>query len=213
MMDIKKLVIVGAGGFGREIFWMIERINQKYRLWNVEGFFDDAVAKKNVVNEIPVLGTIEDLRRSQEKIGVVCAIGSAAVRKKIIKNLKENSLLYFPNLMDPLICFSQDLKIGEGNLICAGTILTTNITLGNFNIINLSCTIGHDVIVENFVTVYPGANISGNVKIGTESELGTGAKIIQGKTIGNKVIIGAGAVVVKDFMEQGTYVGVPARKL
>lgn len=213
MVDIKKLVIIGAGGFGREIFWLIDRINQNNICWQVKGFFDDAITKGEAINQIPVLGKIEDLRQYREKTGVVCAIGSAVVRKRIIQDLKKNPLLYFPNLIDPSIWSSKDLKIGEGNIICAGTILTTNITLGNFNIINLSCTIGHDVIIEDFVTVYPGVNLSGNVKIGAESELGTGAKIIQGKKIRSKVIVGAGAVVVKDLTEQGTYIGVPAKKL
>ena len=195
--ESKKLVIIGAGGFGREVCWLVKRINQTKQFWQVEGFIDDTIERGELINKIPVLGNLEDLQQCSEKMGVVCAVGSAAIRKKII---------------DPSVCFSEDIKMGEGNIICAGTILTTNITLGNFNILNLNCTIGHDVIIEDFVTVYPGVNISGKVVIGNESELGTGAKIIQGKKIINKVVVGAGAVITKDITEQGTYVGVPAKK-
>lgn len=210
--ESKKLVIIGAGGFGREVCWLVKRINQTKQFWQVEGFIDDTIERGELINRVPVLGNLEDLQQCSEKMGVVCAVGSAAIRKKIIVNLKKNQTLYFPNLIDPSVCFSEDIKMGEGNIICAGTILTTNITLGNFNILNLNCTIGHDVIIEDFVTVYPGVNISGKVVIGNESELGTGAKIIQGKKIINKVVVGAGAVITKDITEQGTYVGVPAKK-
>ncbi len=108
---------------------------------------------------------------------------------------------------------SQFLSMGEGNIICAGNILTVNIILKDFVILNLSCTVGHDVVLESFVTVYPEVNISGCVIIKKYAEIGTGSKIIQGKVIKEHTIIGAGAVVVKDITESGTYVGVPARKI
>ena len=103
--------------------------------------------------------------------------------------------------------------MGMGNIICTQSILTVNITLGNFNHINLDCTVGHDVILHDFVTVYPSVNISGNVEVGNYSELGTGTKIIQGKSVTENVIIGAGSVVIKDLIEKGTYVGLPVRKV
>ena len=83
----------------------------------------------------------------------------------------------------------------------------------NFNILNLSCTVGHDVKMGSFVTVYPGVNISGCVRLAECVELGTGSKIIQGKNICKNVIVGAGAVIVKELEVEGTYVGVPARRL
>ena len=209
----KKIVIIGAGGFGREVLWLIERINEKKFSWRVAGFIDDAMECNDTVNQIPVLGSLKKLEMQQEEIDVVCAIGSAKIRRNVIERLKKNSKLHFPNLIDPCVFYSHDIKMGEGNIICAGTILTTNITLGDFNILNLNCTVGHDVEIKSFVTVYPGTNISGNVRVGAESELGTGAKIIQGKQIGNQVIVGAGAVVVADLIEAGTYIGVPAKPL
>ena len=87
---------------------------------------------------------------------------------------------------------SSFVSMGEGNIICAGNILTVNVVLGDFVILNLSCTVGHDAVIESFVTVYPGVNISGCVKIGQGVELGTGSKIIQGIAVGsnsNKQIV------------------------
>ena len=213
MEQSKKIVIVGAGGFGREVLWLIERINEKKLCWKVAGFIDDAMECNHTINQIPVLGSLERLEMQQEEINVVCAIGSAKIRKTVVERLKKNPKLQFPNMVDPSVSYSKYIKMGEGNIVCAETILTTNIKLGDFNILNLSCTVGHDVKIKNFVTVYPGVNISGNVKVGAESELGTGTKIIQGKQIGDQVIVGAGAVVVADLTEAGTYIGVPAKQL
>ena len=121
--------------------------------------------------------------------------------------------VHFATLIDPLAIISDRVQIGVGCIVCAGSILTVDITIGNHVIINLDCTLGHDVIIGDYVTVYPSVNISGNVEIGGEAELGTGTQIIQGKQIGKQSIIGAGAVVVKDIPEKCTAVGSPAKPI
>lgn len=207
------IVIIGAGGFGREVQWLIERINEQEQTWNILGYVDDGMAVDTNVDGYRVLGGIDYLRSVKENVAVVCAIGSSKTRKKVISRLLEQSNITFPNLVDPSAIMSGRIKIGQGNIICAGNILTVDIEMGDFNIINLDCTVGHDVMIDSFVTVYPSVNISGMVEVGSETELGTGTQIIQGKRIGANVIIGAGSVVVKDILEAGTYVGVPARKI
>ena len=207
------IVIIGAGGFGREVQWLIERINEQEQTWNIRGYVDDGMAVDTNVDGYRVLGGIDYLRSVKENVAVVCAIGSSKTRKKVISRLLEQSNITFPNLVDPSVIMSGRIKIGQGNIICAGNILTVDIEMGDFNIINLDCTVGHDVMIDSFVTVYPSVNLSGMVEVGSETELGTGTQIIQGKRIGANVIIGAGSVVVKDILEAGTYVGVPARKI
>lgn len=105
------------------------------------------------------------------------------------------------------------MTIGEGSIICAGTILTVDISIGNHVIINLDCTLGHDDIIHDFVTIYPSVNISGNIVVGECVELGTGMQIIQGKNIGKESIIGAGAVVVRYIPDRCTAVGSPAKPI
>ena len=111
------------------------------------------------------------------------------------------------------VILSKSVSIGEGTIICAGTIATVDISIGKHVIINLDCTLGHDDAIADYVTIYPSVNISGNVTVGECSELGTGMQIIQGKNIAPNTIIGAGAVVVKDLNESGTYIGSPAKKI
>lgn len=208
---MKQIVIVGAGGFGREVQWLIERINEKEMLWKIRGYIDDGLEVGTQINGYTVLGGIQTLADTKEKISVVCAIGSAKTRKEIVEKLLCNDNLEFPNLIDPSVQMSKYIDIGKGNIICAGSILTVNITIMDFTIINLDCTIGHDVVINSFVTVYPSVNISGCVAIGENVEVGTGTQIIQGINICANTIVGAGSVVVRNIDVAGTYVGVPAK--
>lgn len=209
---MEDLYIIGAGGFGREVAWLVERINEVTPTWNIRGFIDDNEKMWGKSEGIyTVIGGCEYLK-SQEKAYVVCAVGAARVRKVIIEKLKD-SKVRFATIIDPSVILSKSVEVGEGTIICAGTIITVDIKIGSHVIINLDCTIGHDSVLEDFVTVYPGVNVSGNVFVGGCSELGTGMQIIQGKKVVQNTIIGAGAVVVKDCVESGTYVGSPAKKI
>lgn len=210
---MKKIVIIGAGGFGREVQWLIERINEKEDIWEILGYVDDGVARGTIVDGLPVLGTVQELKEREDSLAVVCAVGASKIRKKIMNQIIENPNLEFPNLIDPSVQMSDRIAMGKGNIICAGNILTVDITMGNFDIINLDCTVGHDAKFDSYVTVYPSVNISGCTQIGEKVELGTGSQIIQGISIVKDTIVGAGTVVVKNITEPGTYVGAPARKI
>ncbi len=209
---MKDLYIIGAGGFGREVAWIVERINSIKPTWNLKGFIDDnETLWGSTEGEYHVFGGCEYLS-ALEDVYAVCAVGSSNVRKKIIEKLKDTSVK-FATLVDPSVLYSNSGKIGEGAIVCAGTIITVDVNIGDHVIVNLDCTIGHDAVIDDFVTIYPSVNVSGNVLIGECSELGTGTQIIQGKKVISNTIIGAGAIVVKDCIESGTYVGSPAKKI
>lgn len=210
---MKDLIIIGASGFGREVAWLVERINAQEPAWKLLGFIDDnqSIQGKHI-NGYAVLGTTSAIADYPDAY-LVCAVGAAKVRKNIIERIKENYNVKFATLIDPSVERSDYLNIGAGSIICAHSILTVNIEIGNHVIINLDCTVGHDVKLKDYVTVYPSVNVSGNVLIGECVELGTGTQIIQGKEIGSETIVGAGAVVVKDLPAKCTAVGSPARPI
>lgn len=209
---MKDLYIIGAGGFGREVAWIVERINSIKPTWKLKGFIDDnETLWGSTEGEYHVFGGCEYLS-ALEGVYAVCAVGSSNVRKKIIEKLKDTSVK-FATLVDPSVLYSNSVRIGEGAIVCAGTIITVDVNIGDHVIVNLDCTIGHDAVIDDFVTIYPSVNVSGNVLIGECSELGTGTQIIQGKKVISNTIIGAGAIVVKDCLESGTYVGSPAKKI
>ena len=209
---MKDLIIVGAGGFGMEVVWLVERINQSQPTWKVLGFVDDAEGLPEI-DGCCVLGNINWLLRYDKPSYVVCAIGNSKAREAIYNRLKNNYCLEPATLIDPTVICGKGSRIGAGSICCAGTILTVNVQVGDGCIVNLNSTIGHDSVLENYSTLHPGVSVSGKVVIGRRSLLGTGTKVIQGLKIEPDTTIGAGAVVIHDIKESGTYVGIPARKI
>lgn len=138
----------------------------------------------------------------------IIAIGSGETRKYISEWFGE----VFFQCIDFGQSFSQRIT-SEGAIICPGAIITTDVTIGRHVIVNINATIGHDCVIGDFVTISPGANISGNVKIGNLCYIGSGAAVREKVTICDGVTIGAGSVVLNDITDQGTYVGVPAKKI
>ena len=214
MINMKDLIIIGASGFGREVAWLVERINAVKMTWRIIGFIDDnAAIHGSLVGGYPVIGDCKKISEYPDAF-YVCAIGASKVRKTVIaKVMNSIHTLHYATLIDPSVIISERVNISDGCIICAGSIITVDITLGNHVIINLDCTIGHDAVINDFVTIYPSVNVSGTTTVGECVELGTGAQIIQGKIIGKDTIIGAGSVVVTDLPEKCTAVGSPAKPI
>lgn len=208
---MKDIVIIGSGGFGREVAWLIEDINEQKEEWNLLGFVDDDSSKLGEnINGYNVIGNVEWLKK--QELYVVNAIGDPRTKKGIIESLR-NSKNTYPILIHPSVINSSRNEIGEGTVICAGSILTVNVTVGNHVIINLDCTIGHDANIGDYSTILPSVNVSGFVKTEECVSVGTGSAIIQGVSIGRNTVVGAGAVIVKDLPANCTAVGSPAKPI
>ena len=213
-MAKKKLVIIGAGGFGREILYQLAEVNRKTDLYEIVGFVDDTPELQDkTINGYPVMGDLQWLIDYDREICAVICIGNSKARQKVVEKISVNPNISFPTFIADDVRFAEDLEYGQGCIICLSSILTVNVMMGNFVIVNLDCTIGHDAILDDFVTLYPSVNVSGNVHIGCCTEIGTGSNIIQWKTIGENTIVGAGAVVVKDIPANCTAVGNPAKSI
>ena len=203
---MKDLVIVGAGGFGRETALMVDQMQS----WNLVGFYDDGLQPGTMVNDQAVIGNINKLNEVTSDLAVVIAIADPSIRQQIAHSLK-NEKLYFPTLLHPTVIAGHTAnKFGKGCIITAGVILTTGITLGDFVIVNLATTIGHDVSIDHYTSIMPQCSISGSVKLGERCFVGSGSRILQGISIGDDSIVGAGAVVTKSFEANSKLVGVPA---
>ncbi len=210
---MEKIVIVGAGGFGREVKMLIDQLNSKENVYEFIGYYDDGFTSGTTINSNEVLGSILDLANTTEKLNVVVAIGAPDVKRKIVEKLS-NPNLSFPTLIHPSVLIGNEfVSIGKGCIICAGTIITCNIEIKDFVILNLMCTVGHDTTIHSYASFMPSVNISGEVIIHEEVYVGTGAKIINQLEIGEQTIIGAGAVVSKTLPEKCTAVGIPAKPI
>ncbi|MBK9223704.1 MAG: acetyltransferase [Flavobacterium sp.] len=210
---MKKIVIVGAGGFGREVKIIIDDINKENFEYKFLGFYDDNIDKDLIVNGFPILGTINDLNNLEEDTFVAFGIGEPKTKMNLVK-LLNNKNLKFPTLIHPSSIISADeVSIGKGTIICAGNIITCNIQIKDFVTINLMCTVGHDTVIKDYCSFMPSVNISGEVEVQECVYVGTGAKIINRLQIGKNTIVGAGAVVSKSLPENCTAVGIPAKPI
>ena len=207
---MKNIVIVGAGGVGRETSLIIQQINELKITWNLIGFIDDDVNSwGNVINGYPVIGGMDSLEKLSLDTYVVIAIANYNVKKKIVNKI--NNKFKFATIIDPRVWIHDYITIGEGTIIYEGVILTANIEVGNHVIVSPKCGIGHDSIIKDYVSLLWNVNVSGNDVIEEGVIMGSGSTIIQGKKIGKGSIIGAGAVVVDDIDGFTTAVGVPAK--
>lgn len=192
-------VLIGAGGFAREIRAHMQDYSMKC-------FVDDEYYYENAEHIYP-LSEFDPV-----KYEALIAIGDPKQRYDMVQKLPKTTK-YFTFVHPSALLLGNDIEVGEGSIICAGSIITTNVKLGAHAHINLNTTIGHDCEIGNYFTTAPGVNISGNCKIYDCVYVGTNAAIRQKITVHSLSTIGLNAGVVKDIEDTGTYTGVPAKKL
>ena len=207
---MKNIVIIGAGGVGREVSLIIQQINELEPTWNLLGFIDDNTDNwGKVINGYSVIGGIDSLEFLSNDTYIVIAIANYEVKKKIVN--KVNNKFKFATIVHPKVWIHDYMTVGQGTIIYEGAILTANIEIGNHVIISPKCGVGHDSIIKDYVSLLWNVNVSGNDLIEEGVMMGSGSTVIQGKKIGKGSIIGAGAVVVNDIESFSTAVGVPAK--
>lgn len=211
MSDPNELIIVGGGGLAREVLWLA--MESQSAPWKILGFLDDNEALQGrSLCQLPVLGSVADCVKYRDAHFVV-AVGSPRVRRRIVQKMEDLGVRRFATLVHKSVTMSRFVDLGEGCMVTAGSVLTTQVRLGRHVIVNLSSTVGHDVIMGDFCTLSPNVSISGNVTLEEGVELGTGALVIQGLTLARGSFIGAGAVVSKNIPADVLAVGLPARQI
>jgi len=210
-----KIAVYGAGGFGREVAWLAQTAVFCGHGFDVVSFIDDDDRIcETTMNDIEILS----LARARDKYSGACVVSGIGVPeiREVTTQKACAAGFCFATLVHPNVEMSKWIEIGEGTVICAGNIFTTNIRLGKHVQVNLNCTIGHDVIMDDYATLAPGAHISGCVHLGKRVYVGTGAVIVNGTQnrpieIGDDAVIGAGACVTQSVPSGETWIGVPAR--
>lgn len=208
---MKKIAIFGAGGFGREVACLIQKINDDKPQWDFVGFFDDGKEKgyKNEYGEI--LGGVKELNDWEEELAVAIAIGSPKTVELIVNKVTSPNIT-FPNLISPdiIIADENNYNIGIGNIISYGCLISCNVKIGNFNILNGFIPIGHDTTIGNYNSIMPNVNISGEVSIGDRNYFGVKSTVLQQIRIGNDTTIGANSLILRKTKDGMTYIGNPA---
>ena len=212
----RPLFIFGAGGFAREVLQVAldtSAESPQAPPWHPVAFIVDAgYTRDDSLHGLPVLATDEAFRRFPQA-WVVVAIGNAAARWRIVQGLAERVSAHWATLVHPRAWIGRHVEFGPGSVVCAGSQITTDISIGAHVHVNIGCTIGHDSRLGDFVTLNPGVNLSGNVVLGTGVEVGTGCAIIPHADIGEWSVVGAGSVVTRSLDPNVTAVGAPARAI
>lgn len=185
-----KLVIVGCGGFGREV----ANVAFSLDIWSEIYFIDDAKPAYILVNGIKVIGGSSTL--TQYKGDVFVAFGNIQARKAFVEDLKVNNEISFPNIIHPSCNWvSNKLNtLGEGNYFGEGVVGTINISIGNYNLINIGCLISHDTVIGSFCNLMHGVKITSGAKLHDFINVGAGASILSSGHIESASEIKANAV-------------------
>ncbi len=209
----RDIYILGAGGQAKDTLCLITDINVAHDLYHFRGFI--GIAGEREVRfggqNHPVFDESMFLK---EMLGrdTRLALGSGGpdLNRQIVEKIPIPGL--FPNLIHPSFIGNRDgIVLGEGNLVAAGNIWTSQIEVGSYNVFNVASVIGHDSTIGSYNVFNPGCKVSGGMCIGDANLIGTGSTLLQYLKVGDGSVIGGGAVITKDVADRKVVVGVPAK--
>jgi sugar O-acyltransferase (sialic acid O-acetyltransferase NeuD family) len=209
------LVIVGAGGFGRETAQAVHAANQSGAMWRLLGYLDDDPARRGAeIDGTAILGGRDEIRHLPDAAVVVCTGRPAdyVSRMRIVGELGLPPERY-ATIVHPTAAVSASSSIGPGCVLLAHVVLTAAVRVGAHVAIMPQVTLTHDDVIDDFATLASGVRLGGGVRVERAAYLGAGALIGENRTVGAFSLVGMGAVVTHDVPAREVWVGVPARFL
>ncbi|TDE07567.1 NeuD/PglB/VioB family sugar acetyltransferase [Flavobacterium sandaracinum] len=207
---MQNLIIIGAGGLGRETLQWAKDINKNNLQWNILGFIDDNQnALEGCKCSHPIIGTIKNWTPKKEEV-FICAIAAPQLKEQMVVLLK-NKGAKFTNIIHPTAIIGDENEIGEGLIMYPFSRITVNTRIGNF-VTLLSSGVGHDAEIGDYSTIFSGCLITGGAILGKRVTVSSNSVIISHKNVGNDAFIGAGSVVMRTVEVNDRVMGNPARK-
>lgn len=207
---MKNLIIIGAGGCGREALQWAKDINKNEKRWNIKGFIDD---DQNVLDgkicDISILSGVDEycIETDDE---FICCIGSSNVRKMIVEKMKAKGAV-FTTIIHPSASIADSSRLGEGVIIYPFALISDNAVIGDNCIINMYSSVAHDSILGEYCTVSAHCDITGMCRLGNNVFMGSSAHIVPGSKIGDNVYICAGSTVMTRVRSGVKVLGNPAK--
>jgi len=207
-----RLLILGAGGFGREVLAWATDVAKECKAWEIGGFLvERRFITEDHVDGLPILGDPFEFALS-ERDCFVCAIGDPKTRMRIVEGMKRMGAR-FPNLIHPSALIGPKCRIGEGCILCPGVVVTTNVILGDFVILNVHSSVGHDAVLGDFCTLSGHCDITGGAVLGKRVFMGTHATVLPKARVGDDAVVGAGSVALRAVRSGTAVMGVPAKMI
>lgn len=211
---MKHLVIIGARGFGREVFdfvhWQRGYQNGEY---DVKGFLDDqadALADFPPGAYAPILGPVETYEPASDDI-FICALGDPHWRKAYAEKILDKGGK-FVSLVSDGACVSPSARIGVGVIVAGWTSISSDADVGDFVVVHPFCDIGHDVRIGDYCTIESYTFMGGYSKIGDGTTMHVRSSVLPHMELGKDCVVATGAAVMRDFPDGVHLMGNPARR-
>lgn len=208
---MQELIIIGAGGFGREVLQWAKHLNEVEQSWSIKGFIDDNIhALDGIACDYQVLGTIKAWEVSPNEV-FVCAVAKPALKKSIVNAMLVKGAV-FTNLVHPTAIVGEFCKIGKGLIITPNAKVSPNVTIRDF-VTLLGSGVGHDAVIEDYCTISGNCSVNGQVLVQEGAFIASNVCIVPKKTIGAWAYVGMGSMVVRSVQAHSKVFGNPAKKL
>ena len=213
---MKNLVIIGTGGFAREIFWQAQMSSGFDSEWTFKGFLDgDVKLSAEEYAKLPedgkILGDIDGYEIDANDV-FTCAVGTPAIRKKLIEKILARGG-QFINIINERALIVPASKIGNGVIVGFNSAISDHVEFGDFSVMNAYSGIGHDTKIGKYTCIMSGVDIDGNAQIGDEVFIGSHATILPKANVGNGAYVGAGSIVLKNVKAGVKVFGNPAMEI
>lgn len=208
---MKNLIIIGVGGFAREVYGHAKTAKGYMSEWVLKGFLDGDIKLASEEYDklsLPVLGTVDDYEVSSNDV-FICAIANPNVRKRLTKTIADKDGIFI-NLVSNFTYIQENVTMGKGNVICPYVSINDHVKLGDFTILNIGVRLGHDSFVGSYSSLMGGASLCGFATMGEDSYMATNAVAIPHSKIGNNCYVGVGSVVFKRVRDGMRVFGNPA---
>lgn len=209
---MKDLIIVGAGGFGRELLQWIKDINKESAKWNILGFIDDNLdALENIACDYSVIGTIQDWKPEANQ-EFALGIANPEIKEKVSIHLKRKGAR-FATVVHPTAIIGEFNQLGEGLVVYPCARISVNTCIGDFVTILGNTLIGHDVQIMDYCTLSGSCNLTRGVRLMKKVFLGCNVDIVPERKIGESAYVCAGSIVMSNIRDGYKVMGYPAKKV
>jgi sugar O-acyltransferase (sialic acid O-acetyltransferase NeuD family) len=207
--DCNRIIIVGAGGFGREVLQWARHAWPEH-VSKIAGFLSaDPDKLDGHAPTLPILGSPADFQ-PQPSDGLVLAIGVPGVRRQVAEQLEANGARFL-TVIHPTAIVADTVQIGTGTVICPYAIVSDAVRLGRFVLVNYHASLGHDAAVQAFAVLSPYAALGGQARLGEDAFLAIQAVIGPGRSVGDRSKVSAASCALSDAPADTLVYGVPGR--
>ena len=211
----RELLLVGAGGLGREAAEAVRAVNSVRDTWNLLGFLDDDPAKQGtLIGGLPVLDRIDAVDRYPDAQLLLCPVrpDNYVTRRLLADRLGLDDARY-ATVVHPTATVGTTCTVGAGSLLLAHVDLTADAVVGRHVVIMPQVVLTHDAHVDDCATLGAGVRLGGGCHVSEGAYVGSGSCIREMITVGRWAMIGMGSVVTRDVPDERLWWGAPARDM